>query len=48
MEIGDKIVFISDGRKWWEGNKDEILHSDNKELNDFVFVSKMARAMKNI
>jgi phospholipid/cholesterol/gamma-HCH transport system ATP-binding protein len=48
MEIGDNIVFIYEGRKWWEGNKDEILHSDNKELNDFVFVSKMARAMKNV
>lgn len=48
MEIGDKIVFINEGRKWWEGDKDEILHSDNKELNDFVFVSKMTRAMKNV
>lgn len=48
METGDKVVFIYEGRKWWEGNRDEILHSDNKELNDFVFVSKMARAMKNL
>jgi phospholipid/cholesterol/gamma-HCH transport system ATP-binding protein len=48
MEIGDKIVFINEGRKWWEGDKDEILHSDNKELNDFVFVSKMTQAMKNV
>jgi phospholipid/cholesterol/gamma-HCH transport system ATP-binding protein len=48
MEIGDKIVFIYEGCKWWEGNRDEILHSDNKELNNFVFVSKMARAMKNV
>ncbi|MDR1339793.1 MAG: ATP-binding cassette domain-containing protein [Prevotellaceae bacterium] len=48
METGDKVVFIYEGRKWWEGNRDEILHSDNKELYDFVFVSKMARAMKNL
>lgn len=46
MEIGDKVVFIYQGRKWWEGNKDTILHSDNKELNDFVFASQMARSLK--
>jgi phospholipid/cholesterol/gamma-HCH transport system ATP-binding protein len=43
MGIGDKIVFIYGGQKWWEGNKDVILQSDNKELNDFVFASKMAK-----
>ena len=49
MEIGDKIVYIHQGKKWWEGTKDEILHAENKELNDFVFASAMAkRAKKNI
>ncbi|MDR1130129.1 MAG: ATP-binding cassette domain-containing protein [Prevotellaceae bacterium] len=48
MGIGDKIVFIYEGRKWWEGNKDIILQSDNKELNDFVFASKMAQTLKAI
>lgn len=49
MEIGEKIVFIYEGQKWWEGSKDTILQSDNKELNDFVFASAMAkRARKNL
>ena len=43
MEIGEKIVFIYEGNKWWEGSKDDILHSDNSELNDFVFASAMAK-----
>ena len=43
MEIGRKIVFIYEGRKWWEGTKDDILHADNRELNDFVFASAMAK-----
>lgn len=43
MEIGEKIVYIHEGRKWWEGNKDVILHADNAELNDFVFASAMAK-----
>ena len=42
MEIGEKIVYIHEGHKWWEGTKDDILHADNRELNDFVFASAMA------
>ena len=46
MEIGQKIVYIHEGRKWWEGTKEEILHADNRELNDFVFASAMAKRAK--
>ena len=46
MEIGEKIVYIHQGKKWWEGTKDDILHADNKELNDFVFASAMAKRAK--
>ena len=46
MEIGEKIVYIHQGKKWWEGSKDIILHADNKELNDFVFASAMAKHAK--
>lgn len=46
MEIGEKIVYIHQGEKWWEGNKDIILASENKELNEFVFASAMAKRAK--
>ena len=46
MEIGQKIVYIHEGRKWWEGTKEEILHAENRELNDFVFASAMAKRAK--
>ena len=46
MEIGEKMVFIHEGKKWWEGTKHDILHSDNRELNDFVFASAMAKRAK--
>ena len=46
MEIGEKIVFIHEGKKWWEGTKNDILHSENRELNDFVFASAMAKRAK--
>lgn len=48
MEIGDTIMFIHEGQKWWEGGKDEIMHSDNKELNQFVFASAMAKRAKGV
>ena len=48
MEIGEKIVYIHEGHKWWEGTKDDILQSDNPELNDFVFASAMAKRAKSV
>jgi phospholipid/cholesterol/gamma-HCH transport system ATP-binding protein len=47
IEIGEKIVFISDGMKCWEGNKNEILHSDCDKLNDFVFANSLAKKLRN-
>ena len=46
MEIGDKVIFIFQGEKCWEGSKDDIFHSDNRNLNDFIFASKMAKKVK--
>ena len=46
MEIGENIAFINHGEIWWTGNKDELLNSDNKELNDFVFASKLFKRLK--
>ena len=48
MEIGEKIVYIHEGNKWWEGTKDDILLAENPELNDFVFASAMAKRAKMI
>jgi phospholipid/cholesterol/gamma-HCH transport system ATP-binding protein len=47
MGIGDHIVFLHQGKKWWEGSNKEIAHTDNKELNDFVFASKFMQAAKS-
>jgi phospholipid/cholesterol/gamma-HCH transport system ATP-binding protein len=46
MEIGEKIVFISDGIICWEGNKNEILDSDCEKLNDFVFANSLAKKLR--
>ncbi|MDR0371216.1 MAG: ATP-binding cassette domain-containing protein [Prevotellaceae bacterium] len=46
MEIGDKIIFVNEGQKEWEGSKDSIFHSDNEALNNFVFASDLFKKVK--
>jgi phospholipid/cholesterol/gamma-HCH transport system ATP-binding protein len=46
IEIGDNIAFINDGKLWWEGDRNSIMTSDNKELNDFVFATELTRKLR--
>jgi len=39
MEIGEYILFIHKGDKWWEGDNQKILKTDNEELLSFVNAS---------
>ncbi len=48
MEIGEQIIYIHEGKKWWEGSKEDILLAENRELNDFVFASAMAKRAKGV
>lgn len=36
FDIGDKVIFIYNGEKWWDGSKNDVMNSDNKELKDFL------------
>ena len=46
VENGENIMFIYKGEKWWEGNRHEILKSDNKEVQDFVYATKFMKDFK--
>lgn len=46
IEIGDKIAFIYKGQLWWEGTSLDILHSQNEELNNFVYATELLRKLK--
>lgn len=46
MEIGEHITFIYHGRVEWEGNKDNVVNSDNKKLNGLVFASDLFKKVK--
>ncbi len=46
LEIGEKIIFIHEGKLWWTGDKHQVLRDDNEELNNFVFASELTRRLK--
>ena len=48
MEIGEKIAYINNGVISWTGNKEELLESNNDQLNDFVFASELFKRLKKL
>lgn len=46
IEIGESVLFISQGEKEWTGTKDQILDSGSKKLEDFIFANKLYAQMK--
>lgn len=48
IEIGDNIMFLHDGLKLWEGTKDEIMDTNVKELQNFIFANSLMRAAKKV
>jgi len=48
MGIGDYILFLHKGQKFWEGSNKDMLRSDVPELNDFVFASPLMKAAREV
>ena len=48
LGIGENIVFIADGRKEWQGDKETVITSQNQKLNDLVFASDLFKKVKDI
>ena len=48
INIGDNIIFIKEGIKEWQGTKEEVITSNNKALNDFIFASDLFRKVKEV
>ena len=47
MDIGENIIFLYNGRKEWQGTKDDVMTSENKQLNNFIFASDLFRKVKS-
>lgn len=48
MEIGEKIVFLKNGHKAWEGTNQEIFRTDNKAVTDFVYSSELFKKVRQM
>ncbi|MCK8480092.1 ABC transporter ATP-binding protein [Psychroserpens algicola] len=48
MEIGEKIVFLKDGLKAWEGSKETIFKTDNEVVTDFVYSSELFKKVRKM
>ncbi len=48
MEIGEKILFMHQGKKEWEGSNKDIIFSKNENLNNFIFASEFLQDAKDM
>ena len=46
MEIGDHIIFLKNGRKAWEGDRHEIIRSNQPDITEFVFTSQLFKSIR--
>lgn len=48
MEIGQKIIFLKDGHKAWEGSNKDIFKTDNQAVTDFVYSSNLMKKVRKM
>lgn len=48
MEIGEKIIFLKNGIKEWEGSNKTIFKTDNKAVTDFVYSSELFKKVRKM
>ncbi len=47
MEIGENIIFLHDTKKWWQGDRDSIIKTDNPEVVSFVYASEFMKEIRS-
>ena len=46
MEIGEKIIFLKEGHKAWEGTNEDVFKTDNEAVTDFVYSSELFKKVR--
>jgi phospholipid/cholesterol/gamma-HCH transport system ATP-binding protein len=46
MEIGDKIIFLKNGLKAWEGTNEDVFLTDNEAIVEFVYSSNLFKKVR--
>ncbi len=47
LQIGEHIVFLKNGKLVWTGNSQEIMHTENEDIIDFVYSSDLLKEIRN-
>ena len=48
MEIGEKIIFLEDGLKKWEGTNKDIFNTENETVTKFVYSSELFKKVRKV
>ncbi|MDB4606610.1 ATP-binding cassette domain-containing protein [Crocinitomicaceae bacterium] len=46
IEIGENVLFIYQGKRWWQGDKKSIITTDNPEITNFVYASEFMKEIR--
>jgi phospholipid/cholesterol/gamma-HCH transport system ATP-binding protein len=46
IEIGDSIMFIHEGKNWWQGDRKSIITTENPEILSFVYASEFMKEIR--
>lgn len=48
IEIGDSVMFIHQGKNWWEGDNKSIITTENPEILSFVYASEFMKEIRSV
>ena len=48
MEIGEKIIFLKNGKLEWEGSKTNIFKTENNAVTNFVYSSELYKKVRKM
>jgi phospholipid/cholesterol/gamma-HCH transport system ATP-binding protein len=46
IEIGENIMFIHQGKNWWQGDNNSIITTENPEILSFVYASEFMKEIR--
>ena len=48
IEIGEKVLFLEDGRKGWEGSNREVFKTENESVGNFIYSSDLFKKVRKV
>ena len=46
IEIGENVIFIYEGKNWWQGDRKSIITTENPEIGHFVYASEFMKEIR--